>query len=116
MTNWGIIGLGKISNKFATAMKLVESANLYAVASRSQAKADEFAATHQAEVAYDSYEKLFRDVAVDVIYVGTPHVFHAENAMAAMENGKSVLCEKPISMNHGEAKRMFDCAKANKVF
>jgi predicted dehydrogenase len=114
--NWGIIGLGKIANKFATALKLVESANLYAVASRSQAKADEFAAEYQAKVAYDSYETLFQDENVDVIYIGTPHVFHAESAILAMKNGKSVLCEKPIAMNHAEAKRMFDCAKANHVF
>lgn len=114
--NWGIIGLGKISNKFATALKLVESANLYAVASRNQAKADDFLVTHQAEVAYDSYEALFQDESIDVVYIGTPHVFHAENAILAMENGKSVLCEKPIAMNHGEAKQMFDCAKANNVF
>lgn len=114
--NWGIIGLGKISNKFAAAMKLVESANLYAVASRNQAKADDFAAVHQAEVAYGSYAALFQDEKVAVVYVGTPHVFHAENAIAAMENGKAVLCEKPIAMNSVEAKRMFDCAKANNVF
>lgn len=114
--NWGIIGLGKISNKFADALKLVSEANLYAVASRNQAKADEFAATHGANIAYESYKALFQDDNVDIVYIGTPHVFHAENAIAAMENGKAVLCEKPIAMNRKQAQTMFDCAKANNVF
>ncbi len=116
MINWGIIGLGKISNKFADALKLVTDANIYAVASRHQAKADEFATKHQATKAYDTYESLYEDAAVEVVYIGTPHVFHAENAMAAMEKGKAVLCEKPIAMNRQEAQKMFDCAKANNVF
>lgn len=114
--NWGIIGLGKISNKFATALKTVADGNIYAVASRSQSKADEFAETHQAKIAYGSYEALFQDKNVDVVYIGTPHVFHAENAIAAIQNGKHVLCEKPISVNRKLAQKMFDCAKANNVF
>lgn len=114
--NWGIIGLGKISNKFATALPLVKTAKLYAVASRNQTKATEFATTYQAEVAYGSYKELFDDENIDVVYIGTPHVFHAENAIAAMEKGKAVLCEKPIAMNKKQAQIMFDCAKANQVF
>jgi predicted dehydrogenase len=114
--NWGIIGLGKISNKFATALKSVPDANIYAVASRSQAKADDFAKVHEAEVAYGTYDKLFQNENVDVVYIGTPHVFHAKNAITAMQNGKHVLCEKPISVNRKLAQQMFDCAKANNVF
>ncbi len=114
--NWGIIGLGKISNKFTEALKIVDDAAIYAVASRNQIKADDFAKRHHAKKAYDSYEKLFRDEKVEVVYIGTPHVFHAENAIAAMEHGKSVLCEKPIAMNRKQAQQMFDCAKANNVF
>ena len=114
--NWGIIGLGKISNKFAEALKIIDDAVIYAVASRNQIKADEFAERHKAKKAYNSYDKLFRNDAVEVVYIGTPHVFHAENAIAAMEHGKAVLCEKPIAMNRKQAQQMFDCAKANNVF
>ena len=114
--NWGIIGLGKISNKFAEALKVVDDAVIDAVASRNQTKADEFAKKHQANKAYGAYDALFQDDEVEVVYIGTPHVFHAENAIAAMENGKAVLCEKPIAMNQKQAQKMFDCAKANNVF
>lgn len=113
---WGIIGLGNISNRFADALKVIEDAEIHAVASRNQAKADDFAERHQAAKAYDSYEKLFQDEEVEVVYIGTPHVLHAENAIAAMEQGKAVLCEKPIAMNRKQAQAMFDCAKANNVF
>lgn len=114
--NWGIIGLGKISNKFAEALKIVDEAEIYAVASRNQMKAEQFAERHNAQKAYNSYDKLFRNEDVEVVYIGTPHVFHAENAIAAMEHGKAVLCEKPIAMNRKQAQQMFDCAKANNVF
>lgn len=113
---WGIIGLGNISNRFADALKVIDDAEIAAVASRNQAKADDFAERHHAQKAYDSYEKLFQDEEVQVVYIGTPHVFHAENAIAAMEHGKAVLCEKPIAMNRKQAQAMFDCAKANNVF
>ncbi len=114
--NWGIIGLGKISNKFATALATVSEANIYAVASRDQTKADKFAVNHKATVAYGNYEALFQDKNVDIVYIGTPHVFHAKNAMEAMKHGKHVLCEKPISVNRKLAQKMFDCAKTNNVF
>ena len=114
--NWGIIGLGNISSKFAEALTFVDDAKLYAVASNSKERASDFTKKHKAKIAYYTYNDLFKDDEVEVVYIGTPHVFHAENAIAAMNNGKAVLCEKPIAMNHKQAKKMFDCARANNVF
>ena len=74
---WGIIGLGKISNKFAQALAIVEGAEIYAVASRTLTKAQDFAKAHQAKVAYGSYDALFQDENIDVVYIGTPHGFVA---------------------------------------
>lgn len=113
---WGIIGLGKISNKFAQALAIVEGAEIYAVASRTLTKAQDFAKAHQAKVAYGSYDALFQDENIDVVYIGTPHTSHTALAMRAMNHGKAVLCEKPIAMNAKQAQQMFDCAKKNKVF
>jgi predicted dehydrogenase len=53
---------------------------------------------------------------VDVVYIGTPHVFHCENALNAIAAGKHVVCEKPIAMNTTDAKKMMDAAKARGVF
>ena len=99
---WGILGTGLISGIFAK--DLVENGfTISAVGSRSQGSADEFAATYGIATAHASYEALAEDPDVDVIYVGTPHPFHAENATLALEHGKHVLVEKPFTINAAEA-------------
>ena len=112
---WGIIGLGKIADKFATDLLTVDDSELYAVASRTQNKADDFAKKHKATKAYGSYEALARDSKVDAVYIATPHVFHKENTLMCLKNGIAVLCEKPFAMSSEEVNEMIDCAKANNV-
>lgn len=116
MINWGILGLGKIAGKFAKDLQLVADASLHAVASRSQDKADAFAKEHHATAAYASYEELIEDPNVDVIYVATPHKYHADWTMACLRAGKAVLCEKPFAMNEKQVRAMIDAAKAHQVF
>ena len=113
---WGIIGLGKIAGKIADALKLVDGAELYAVASRTQEKAVLFGSTHAAEKSYGSYEELVKDSAVDVVYIATPHVSHAEMTLLCLNHGKSVLCEKPFAMNRKEVELMIDLAKEKQLF
>ncbi|MEQ8471745.1 MAG: Gfo/Idh/MocA family oxidoreductase [Marinoscillum sp.] len=96
---WGIISTGRIAGEFASDFKYVSNAELVAVASRSQATADEFARKHDVRKAYDSYEQLYEDPEIEAIYVATPHNFHFENSWAALSHGKAVLCEKPITVN-----------------
>ena len=96
---WGIISTGRIAGEFASDFKYVDNAELVAVASRSQVSADAFAKTHGVPKAYDSYQKLYEDPEVEVIYVATPHNFHFENSRDALAHGKAVLCEKPITVN-----------------
>lgn len=112
---WGIIGLGKIANKFATDLKVVNDAELYAVASRSQDKSDAFAKEYSANKAYNSYEDLAKDNQVDAIYIATPHPFHAAHAIMCLKHKKPVLCEKPLAMNLQEVEEMIAVAKENNV-
>jgi predicted dehydrogenase len=112
---WGIIGLGKIAHKFATDLLTVEDAELYAVASRTREKADEFSEKYGAAKAYDDYSDLAHDSNVDAVYIASPHSFHKENTMLCLKNGIAVLCEKPFAMNAKEVHEMIDCAKANNV-
>jgi predicted dehydrogenase len=116
MIRWGIIGLGKIAGKFCLDLKLVEGTKLFAVASRSQEKADAFASEHGASKAYGSYDQLIHDSDVDVVYVATPHVHHAEISIACLKAGKGVLCEKPFAMNTSQVQEMIMTASQNKVF
>lgn len=111
--NWGIIGAGKIAGKFATDLATLPNANLYGVASRSQAKAKEFAQKYQFQNAFGSYETMLQDPAVDAVYIATPHVFHCQNTLLCLDHKKAVLCEKPFAINSTEVRRMI--AKAKKT-
>ena len=119
MTNknirWGIIGLGKIANKFATDLASIETAELVAVASRNIQNANNFAEKHNAKKAYSSYEELAKDNNVDAVYIATPHSFHKEHAILCLRNKKAVLCEKPFAMNLSEVTEMIQVAKENNV-
>ncbi|MDX5586326.1 MAG: Gfo/Idh/MocA family oxidoreductase [Aureibaculum sp.] len=113
---WGIIGCGRIAHKFVSDLALIDDAVLTAVASRSNEKADEFAQKHMAKKAFGSYDELFLDPDVDIVYIATPHHLHAELSIKAMENNKHVLCEKPLSINHKEAKSIIETSKRTKRF
>ncbi|WP_109852874.1 Gfo/Idh/MocA family protein [Aquimarina sp. AU58] len=113
---WGIIGCGKIAHKFANDLKSVPNAKLYAVASRSLKKAQEFGKEHHASSCYDNYETLSLDPNIDVIYIATPHVFHYENTLMCLTHKKAVLCEKPFAMDTAQVEEMIAVAKKNKVF
>ena len=109
--HWGIIGPGKIAGKFAEDLKLAKGGKLYAVASRSPERAEAFANTHGVTKAYGDYAALAADPEVDVVYIATPHIGHAENTLRCLEAGKAVLCEKPLGMNSEEVARMVATAR-----
>ncbi len=112
---WGILGLGKIAHKFVSDLKTVSGCELYAVASRNQEKADEFAHQYGSKKAYDSYEKLAKDSEIDAIYVATPHSSHKEFSILCLQYKKAVLCEKAFAMNFDEVSEMIRIAKQNNV-
>jgi predicted dehydrogenase len=114
--NWGIIALGKIADKFAADLPLVNNANLYAVASRDKQKSKKFAKKHKAEKAYGSYEELAKDTNVDVVYIASPHAYHYEHTMLCLTHNKHVLCEKPMGMNLDQVTGMIKKAQDNKLF
>jgi predicted dehydrogenase len=114
--NWGIIGLGNIAHKFAHDLQLVEGANVYGVASRSIDKAKKFGEQYQADRYYGSYKELTDDPNIDVVYIATPHVYHCELTLMALDAGKAVLCEKAFGMNTAEVEKMIAKAKEKKLF
>lgn len=112
---WGIIGLGNIAHKFAADLLTVDDAQLYAVASRTQEKADTFATKYNATKSYGSYKSLVNDTHIDAIYIATPHSHHKENTLLCLEKGIAVLCEKPFAMNSEEVGIMIVKAKENNI-
>ncbi|MHA6280976.1 Gfo/Idh/MocA family protein [Salinimicrobium sp. CAU 1759] len=113
---WGIIGPGKIAGKFATSLKEVKDAELYAVASRSFERAEFFAKENGATKAYGSYEEMLQDEELDVVYIATPHVFHYEHTLLCLKNEKAVLCEKPFAINRQQVEEMISTAREKQVF
>jgi predicted dehydrogenase len=114
--NWAVAGTGGISNRFVMGLRDAKGARLYAAVSRDKARAEAFAARYGFDRAYGDYNAMLGDPDVDAIYIGTPHVFHKEMAIAAFRAKKAVLCEKPVSVNAAELSEMIDEARANKVF
>jgi predicted dehydrogenase len=114
--NWGILGTGKISHKFAEGLSHAKGARLGAVASRSEEKAAEFARLHGIPLHFGSYEELAKDPTVDIVYIGTLHSLHCENTLLCLENKKAVLCEKPFALTAEEVRRMIASSRKNGAF
>lgn len=113
---WGVVGPGGIARGFASDLALLDDARITAVASRSQERADAFAAEFEVPTAYDDVRALADDPAVDAVYVATVAARHASETLLMLEAGKPVLCEKPFALNAEQARRMADTARANGVF
>jgi predicted dehydrogenase len=111
---WGILGTGYIARQ-QTADLLASGFTVTAVGSRTQESADSFAAEFGIANAHSSYESLAADPEVDAIYVSTPHPFHAENALTAINAGKHVLVEKSFTVNAAQAREVVDAAAARGI-
>ncbi|MFT5640695.1 MAG: putative dehydrogenase [Cyclobacteriaceae bacterium] len=107
---WGILGPGRIAREFAADFKWTKLAECVAVASRSKERADQFSRDFGISKSYDSYDALFLDENVQAIYVATPHTFHKEQVIAALQSGKHVLCEKPITTNKADLEEIIEVA------
>ncbi len=113
---WGILGAGGIAKAFAQALPQSKTGCLAAIGSRDRNKAEAFAQGFSGIRVHGSYESLLADTAVDAIYLATPHPHHARWAIAAARAGKHLLCEKPLTLNHGEAMAVAQAAKENGTF
>jgi len=113
---WGILSTGWIANKFARGLSVLPDAEIVAVGSRAQATADAFGDQFDVPHRHASYAALAADPDVDVVYIGTPHPFHKENSLLCLQAGKAVLCEKPFTINAGEAEEVIALAREKGLF
>ncbi|MBR5262231.1 MAG: Gfo/Idh/MocA family oxidoreductase [Clostridia bacterium] len=112
---FGIVGTGTIAHRFAQAIANVSNAELVAVASRTKENAESFGDEFNIPVRFDSYEKMAQSDVIDAAYIAVPHSGHITCSCLMMNNGKHVICEKPMAVNEAEAQEMFRCAEANDV-
>jgi len=107
---WGIISTADINRKVIPGAHASPKVELVAVASRDQRRADEYAKTWEIERAYGSYEALLADTDIEAVYISLPNTMHCEWSIKALEAGKHVLCEKPLSRHPEEVEAAFDAA------
>jgi xylose dehydrogenase (NAD/NADP) len=108
---WGILSTAAINDKFLAGVAQSAQCNVLAVASRDRDRAAEYASEHGIERGYGSYEALLQDPDVEAIYVSLPNSLHLEWARRALQAGKHVLCEKPLSASAADVEAIFDVAE-----
>lgn len=112
---YGILSTATITQRFIKAVQAVGD-EVGAIASRSIKKAEQAAKEHNIKQAYGSYEELYADPAIDLIYIATNHASHAEEITAALRSGKHVVCEKPLTLTKAEAVAVFALARQQNRF
>jgi predicted dehydrogenase len=106
---WGVLGAARIAlQKVVPAMQAGRWSEIVAIASRDLQKATEAAERLKVAKAYESYEALLADPAIEAVYNPLPNHLHVPWTVRAAEAGKHVLCEKPIAMSAEEAETLLD--------
>jgi predicted dehydrogenase len=109
---WGIMSVsGHYALRVHQPLSRLPEARIAAIASRGPDKAREAASRLGIAKSYGSYAELIADPEVEAVYIPLPNNLHAEWAIAALEAGKHVLCEKPLAMDAAQAKAMAAKAK-----
>jgi len=107
---WGIVSTADINRKVIPAAKASDTVDLVAVASRTQERAEAYASEWEIPRAHGSYEALLADPEIEAVYISLPNTMHCEWSIKALEAGKHVLCEKPLSRHPGEVEAAFATA------
>lgn len=117
---WGVIAPGAIARVFASDLAILdpsrEDHRITAVGSREIVRAAQFAKEFGVDDHFGSYLQVLTSPKVDVVYVANVQSAHYETVMAALSEGKHVLCEKPFTMNATESREIFDLARSQGLF
>ena len=109
----GIVGSGRIANRFIPEAKVVNGVEVVSVYDPNKENADTFANKHNLKAYSDVYQQFLADV--DAVYVASPHLTHYQYAKEALEAGKHVLCEIPFTLSASQAKELYDYAEAHNL-
>jgi xylose dehydrogenase (NAD/NADP) len=108
---WGFLSTANINDKLLAGAAGSDRVDVIAVGSREAARAEAYARERGLERAYGSYEELLADPDVEAVYISLPNSLHVEWSIRALEAGKHVLCEKPLSRRPEDVERAFDVAE-----
>ena len=114
---WGVLGTAGIAKgQTIPGMLEAENCELYAIAGRDIRKAQDYLEQFGFKKAYGSYGELLADEAVEAVYMPLPNSLHFEWVKKALQHGKHVLCEKPLTPTAAEAEELFRIAAENHVY
>lgn len=108
---WGILSTARINDRLLPGARESDEVDVVAVASRDRGRAEVYAREHGIERAYGSYDELLADPDIEAVYNPLPNSLHVPWSLRALEAGKHVLCEKPLTRRPHEADRVFDAAE-----
>ena len=108
---FGVVGTNFITDWVIAGARQDERFELAAVYSRTQERADEFAAKHQIPHTFTSLEAMAESPLIDAVYIASPNFLHAEQSILCMSRGKHVLCEKPFASNAKEVRAMIEASE-----
>jgi D-xylose 1-dehydrogenase (NADP+, D-xylono-1,5-lactone-forming) len=107
----GIVSTADINRKVIPGAHASEKIDLVAVASRDQARADDYARDWDIPQAYGSYEAMLEDPGIDAVYISLPNTMHREWSIRSIEAEKHVICEKPFSSRASDVEEAFDASE-----
>jgi predicted dehydrogenase len=110
MIRWGILSTARIAQRIVEGARLSQDAQIVAVGSRDLTRAQAYADEHGIARAHGSYEDLLADPEVDAVYIPLPNSMHVPWSVRALEAGKHVLCEKPLSRSPAQVEEAFNAA------
>src|SRR5271157_4009847 len=107
----GLLSTARINELLVSGARQVPGVEVVAIGSRELARAEAQAHALGVPRAHDSYEALLADPDVEAVYVALPNSLHVEWSLRALQAGRHVLCEKPLSRHPDDVARAFDVAK-----
>ncbi|HOI46923.1 MAG TPA: Gfo/Idh/MocA family oxidoreductase [Bacilli bacterium] len=112
----GIIGAGKIASVISNALLEEPMIELFAVASTSIERAEEFKERFHFRKAFGNYESMIQDEEVDLVYIATPHSHHYQHMLLCLNHNKAIICEKAFCLKSEDAKHIFSLSAQKGVF
>jgi predicted dehydrogenase len=108
---WGVLSTARINRKVLAGARTASNVDVVAVSSRDRERGEAFASEHGIERVHGSYEDLLADPDVEAVYIPLPNSMHVPWSVKALEAGKHVLCEKPLTRRVSDAEAAFDAAE-----
>ena len=112
-TRIGIVGAGRIAQRFPKEADVVSGVKVAGIYDIDGERGKAFAAQHDLPTAFGSFEQLVEEV--DAVYIATPHLAHYGQARYALEHGRHVLCETPMTLDGEQARELFTLAKEKQL-